>query len=267
MMDKKLPAAPERRAAKARATILSALLFALTAGCASRPDVAPYELGRAPASELVGLTQDEIVQRLGGNPSGEFYANSVSLEDGERVSRIALAQLGQGSCSRNLISFVRVQRSPDASPIAIGVFRQERFAGLTGSDDGALPLDAVLALSCVGRRRDETDSDAAALWVLYAPLIVILSPAIVVGAPGALAEAQRRRELWESVRLGEPLPGGAEGFVDAYGSLLQVERDDREIRIGNSGGFTITLRDDRVQSIDRGYDRCRLTPDAALDCR
>lgn len=268
MVDAKVQASPESVAIKGRAIVFSALLAAgaLTGGCASTRVTAPYELGRAPASELMGLTQDEIMQRLGGHPSGAFYFDSIKLEDEERVSSVLLFRLGEGSCPRNFRNRLAVDL-PEYGLVTVGVFRQERLAGLTVSDKRDLPLDTMVVLSCVEREpREAMDADALAMWTFYAPLIVILSPAIALTLPDTLAEERRRRELLASVRLGEPLPGGAEGFVDAYGGSLRIVRDGGDTRIDDLDGLSITLRDDRVQAIDRGYHLCRLTSEAALDC-
>ncbi len=140
------------------------------------------------AETLVGLSQEEVRARLGGDAGQGQYFSNLSLEDGVRVTegdwRIYRYP---NPCSRGFFaSYLRVNR---ALRLTEWRFHDDRLVSLT-HDGRPLEADDRLALMCTRTTPSlvRTESD-----LLMLPFIPIIAP--VALAHNALKDAQDNPEM------------------------------------------------------------------------
>lgn len=260
-------------------------LAVLVAACASPPPL-PEELrylamDEAPIAELLGLSQDELLVRLGGEPSGDFIVTDVWLRDGAVIARAVVYQMIRDACVQDLAFPYR--RSADLTrPYAEGPqggvfeawFRDGAFTGFASGAPGdapaTYPADTVIRLEC-------NASGGSAPPDPFLPIAILALPITLPVAAAAGAQADSRRDLLSNIRLGAPPPDGLDAFLNRHADdLIVAEHTGGNARFSlpiddfgraEEGVAHISVENGLVSGIEvDGFYLCRLTEENSLRC-
>jgi hypothetical protein len=226
-------------------------------------------LRSTPISALLGLSPNEVRERLGLNAVDAHFVSEVKLSDGITTAILTTSDLAaRGSrCPRKMNVRLLVPALPSPFGAPLFVFEEDRLIAVRHA---SLPLDAAgtanIETDCFDLHQQPTGQGFIG-WAMR-PFYPLAAPEV--------ARERRAGDDLARLRLGEEPPGGAAAYLDAPPASIQIRRREgntASLVLRHGEAVQIEIRNGRVAEIIRGKfestgsgARCALSEDGGLRC-